>query len=290
MADDAGLELVQIDAFTDRPFHGNPAAVCRLPEPRDDGFLQAVAREMNLSETAFLSRRDDGGWDLRWFTPTTEVDLCGHATLASAHHLWQDGHEPAEEAIRFHTHSGVLTARRSGEWIELDFPSLPPKPMGALPGLAAALGEEPVWVGGNGSDLLVELASEAAVVHRCPDVAALRRLPARGVIVTAAAAGTGDGDSGGNGGGGYGSGGYGGGGYDFVSRFFAPAVGVDEDPVTGSAHCCLGPFWAERLGRDEVVGYQASARGGTVRVRVAGDRVVLAGQAVTVLRARLAIS
>jgi predicted PhzF superfamily epimerase YddE/YHI9 len=270
MPDDAGLELVQIDAFTDRPFHGNPAAVCRLAEPRDDAFLQSVAAEMNLSETAFLSRRDDGGWDLRWFTPAIEVDLCGHATLASAHHLWQDGHAGEDEEIRFHTHSGVLTARRADGWIELDFPSLPPKPMGALPGLAAALGEELLWVGGNGSDLLVELASEAAVRNRCPDMAALRRLPARGVIVTAPAAAAD-------------------GGYDFVSRFFAPAVGVDEDPVTGSAHCCLGPFWAERLGRDQVVGYQASARGGTVRVRVAGDRVVLAGRAVTVLRARLAI-
>ncbi len=265
------LELVQIDAFTDRPFHGNPAAVCLLPAPREDAFLQAVAREMNLSETAFLARRGDGGWDLRWFTPVTEVDLCGHATLASAHLLWQDGHAAADAELRFHTHSGVLTARRAeggeGGWIELDFPSLPPRPMGALPGLAKALGEEVLWVGGNGSDLLVELASEAAVRHRCPDMVALRRLPARGVIVTAPAAD--------------------GGGYDFVSRFFAPAVGVDEDPVTGSAHCCLGPFWAERLGRDELVGYQASARGGTVRVRVVGDRVRLGGQAVTVLRAVL---
>ena len=282
MRSDSALELVQIDAFTDRPFAGNPAAVCRLDRPRDDGFLQALAREMNLSETAFLHRRDDGGWDLRWFTPTTEVELCGHATLASAHHLWQDGHAAADEAIRFHTQSGVLTAKRrpsaagtataaaGGPWIELDFPALPAKPMGALPGLAAALGEELVWVGGNGSDLLVELPSEASVRNRCPDLAALRLLPARGLIVTAAAASA---DAG----------------YDFVSRFFAPSVGVDEDPVTGSAHCCLGPFWAERLGRDEVVGFQASARGGTVRVRPAGDRVILAGQAVTVLRATLAV-
>lgn len=270
---DPGIPIIQVDAFTDRPFAGNPAAVCLLPGDRDDTFLQQLAREMNLSETAFPRRRDDGDWDLRWFTPTTEVELCGHATLGAAHVLWEEGLANPSETLRFHTQSGLLTARRregapAPPWIDLDFPALPPREMGAMPGLATALGEELVWVGGNGSDLLVELASEAIVRNRCPDLAALGRLPARGLIVTAPASSP---DAG----------------YDFVSRFFAPAVGVDEDPVTGSAHCCLGPFWARRLGRDEVVGYQASARGGTVRVRVAGDRVVLSGQAVTVMRGRL---
>jgi PhzF family phenazine biosynthesis protein len=277
------LTLTQVDAFTDRPFTGNPAAVCILPSPRRDPFLQAVAREMNLSETAFLTRRDDGDWGLRWFTPTTEVELCGHATLSSAHVLWQDGHAAADETLRFHTLSGVLTARRGeGGWIEMDFPSMPAKKMGVLPGLADALGENPVWVGGNGTDLLVELASETAVRQRCPDVSALRRLPARGVIVTAVADAAPQGNvADGNGhprpave-------------YHFVSRFFAPSVGVDEDPVTGSAHCCLGPYWSQRLGRDDLVGYQASPRGGVVRVRAGGERVTLSGQAVTVLRAEL---
>jgi len=264
------LTLVQIDAFTDRPFRGNPAAVCLLPAPRGDDFLQAVAREMNLSETAFLSRRDDGGYDLRWFTPTVEVELCGHATLASAHFLWQERHVETGGAIRFHTLSGPLHARRGeGGWIELDFPSQAVRPMGMLPGLAEALGEEPLFVGGNGSDLLVELASESIVRQRCPDVTALRRFPARGVMITAV------GDAGAE--------------HDFVSRFFAPNAGVDEDPVTGSAHCALGPYWAAKLGKEDLVGYQASARGGHVRVRPNGDRVTLAGQAVTVLRAELAV-
>lgn len=268
------LELFQIDAFTDRPFAGNPAAVCLLPEPRPDGFLQSLAREMNLSETAFLTRRDDGDWGLRWFTPLTEVELCGHATLASAHFLWQQGHAGAGDSLRFYTQSGPLAAhRRHDGWIEMDFPSLPPREMGALPGLAAALGETPVWIGGNGADLLVELASETAVRNRCPDLVALRRLPARGIIITAARNGKAEAN---------------GPDYHFVSRFFAPSVGVDEDPVTGSAHCCLGPYWAGKLGLTTVVGYQASARGGLVEARPDGDRVHLAGQAVTVLRATLA--
>ncbi|HEX2252982.1 MAG TPA: PhzF family phenazine biosynthesis protein [Thermoanaerobaculia bacterium] len=272
------LRIVQVDAFTDRAFRGNPAAVGVLPAPRPDAWLQAFAREMNLSETAFLlrrarpgaHRRDDRGvdWDLRWFTPLVEVDLCGHATLASAHVLWQEGHLAADAEARFHTASGLLSARRAGDWIELDFPALPPRPVAPPAGLAGLLGTAPRWVGANDKDLLVELASEAEVRALAPDRAAVARLPIRGLIVTAAAQGPG-------------------GGYDFVSRFFCPAVGIDEDPVTGSAHCALGPFWAERLGRPEVIGHQASERGGTVRVRPAGDRVVLAGQAVTVLTAEL---
>lgn len=259
------LEIVQVDAFTDRPFRGNPAAVCLLPEPREDEWMQAVAREMNLSETAFLLREKQG-FQLRWFTPAVEVDLCGHATLASAHTLWADGHLDGAEVARFHTRSGLLTAEQDGEWITMDFPAKPEEQSLAPADLAGALGAEPVYVGRSHFDLLVELGSEAAVRDLQPDLGRLRAIPARGVIVTSRA------DSAG---------------YDFVSRFFAPRVGVDEDPVTGSAHCCLGPFWQKRMGRDSFTAYQASARGGTVRVEVRGDRVRLGGQAVTVMKATL---
>lgn len=218
------LKIVQVDAFTDKPFAGNPAAVCVLPQPADERWMQTVAREMNLSDTAFLYRRDDG-FDLRWFTPMAEVDLCGHATLASAHVLWEDGHLKASEQARFHTRSGLLTAERKGEWIELDFPATLEEPTAAPEGLLEALGVKPEYIGKNR--------------------------------------------------------------YDFVSRFFGPAAGIDEDPVTGSAHCCLGPYWKKRLGKDQFVAYQASARGGVIRVRVGGKRVYLGGQAVTVLRGEL---
>jgi PhzF family phenazine biosynthesis protein len=258
--------IVQVDAFADRPFAGNPAAVCVLDRPREAGWMQHVALEMNLSETAFLERRGDG-YSLRWFTPACEVDLCGHATLASAHVLWQDGHLPPDAEARFHTRSGVLTARRDGDWIWLDFPSLPPTPAPQPPaGLAGALGAAPVFVGNSRFDLLVEVGSEAAVRALRPDPRALRTLGARGVIVTA----RGEAD-----------------GFDFVSRFFAPGAGVDEDPVTGSAHCVLTPYWAAKLGKAEMTAYQASARGGVVRVRLAGGRVHLGGRAVTVLRGEL---
>ena len=262
-----GLTIVQVDAFTERPFAGNPAAVCVLPAAAEAGWMQAVAREMNLSETAFLVRRDDGAYDLRWFTPTVEVDLCGHATLASAHVLWEDGHLPTRRPARFSTRSGWLTAERQGDWIEMDFPAKPQTPAAAPAGLAEALGAAPRYVGRNQFDYLVEVETEAALRGLTPDFGALRRIPVRGISVTSRADVAG---------------------YDFVSRFFAPASGIDEDPVTGSAHCCLGPFWAERLGRCELVGYQASARGGVVRVRVADGRVYLGGQAVTVLRGELA--
>lgn len=255
--------ILQIDAFADRPFTGNPAAVCLLDEARGDAWMQAVAAEMNLSETAFLLPENDG-WRLRWFTPAVEVDLCGHATLASAHALWEEGLLGPGETARFHTRSGLLTAARDGEWIELDFPATPPEPAAAPEGLEAALGARPVRVGRSRFDLVVELESEAAVRSLRPDIGRLAQVPARGVVVTARGETAG--------------------GPDFVSRFFGPAVGVDEDPVTGSAHCALAPLWASRLGRDELVGYQASARGGTVRVRVTGRRVRLAGRALTVLR------
>ena len=261
-----GIRVVQVDAFADQPFAGNPAAVCVLADRHDARWLQAVAREMNLSETAFLWPRDDG-FDLRWFTPAAEVELCGHATLASAHVLWEDGHLAPGEPARFHTLSGLLTAVRRGDWIEMDFPAEPEEEVLAPPPeLARALGVAPSYVGRNRFDYLVAVASAAEVRGLSPDFTLLRAVAARGVMVTAPA------DSPG---------------IDFVSRFFAPAVGIDEDPVTGSAHCCLGPFWSRRLGSGDLVGYQASPRGGVVRVSLAGDRVLLAGQAVTVLRGEL---
>ena len=227
--------------------------------------MQAVALEMNLSETAFLVKQADG-YDLRWFTPAVEVDLCGHATLASAHVLWEMGQLRPEEQARFHTRSGLLMAARSGVWIELDFPATLEEPAPAPPGLAEALGVSPIYVGKNRFDYLVEVESEAVVRGLQPNFAALKTLGVRGIIVTSRASSPP---------------------YDFVSRFFAPGSGIDEDPATGSAHCCLGPFWSNRLGKQEFVAYQASPRGGEVRVRLDGDRVILGGQAVTVLRGEL---
>ncbi len=253
------IPLFQVDAFTDAPYAGNPAAVCLLDAPAPDGWMQDVAAEMNLSETAFTWPEGDAR-RLRWFTPCVEVDLCGHATLATAHVLFARG---AGEA-RFLTRSGELRAARRGRWIELDFPALPVREAPAPEGLRDALGATPVAVGESRFDCVVELESEDAVRGLRPDFAALRALDARGVIVTSRGAG-----------------------YDFVSRCFFPKVGIDEDPVTGSAHCALAPYWSERLGRAEMTGYQASARGGVVRVRLAGDRVSLGGQAVTVLEGGL---
>jgi PhzF family phenazine biosynthesis protein len=267
------LDLFQVDAFTDRPFAGNPAAVCLLDGPRDAEWMQDVAREMNLSETAFLHPTGDG-FGLRWFTPAIEVELCGHATLASAHTLWETGVLDSGATARFHTLSGLLTAKRVGEWIELDFPAKPVEEVAAPEGLAAALGAdgaEPVFVGRSKFDYLLELPNEEAVRNADPDHRRLASLPVRGVIITSRSTARAASASP----------------FDFVSRFFAPGSGVDEDPVTGSAHCTLGPYWAPRLGKDEMLAYQASARGGIVRVRVVGDRVKLGGQAVTVLRGRL---
>ncbi|HEX5726747.1 MAG TPA: PhzF family phenazine biosynthesis protein, partial [Longimicrobiaceae bacterium] len=218
--------IVQVDAFTDRPFAGNPAGVCVLDAPADERWMQAVAAEMNVSETAFL-HPEEGGWRLRWFAPQVEIDLCGHATLASAHVLWQEGRLGAGEEARFHTRSGVLTCRRREDgWIEMDFPATPPQPDPGPPGLGEALGAAPVQVGKSRFDYLVEVGSEAEVRALAPDLAALRALRTRGVIVTARAETDG---------------------FDFVSRFFAPGVGIDEDPVTGSAHCTLAPYWADKL-------------------------------------------
>ncbi len=260
------LTITQVDAFTSEPFSGNPAAVCLLPAPVDAAWMQRVAREMNLSETAFLVRREVGGFDLRWFTPAIEVDLCGHATLASAHVLWEEGHLPPGAPAVFHTRSGRLSAELRGGWIEMDFPAEPAEPTTAPEGLAAALGVKPTYVGRNRFDYLVEVDTPTTVQRLTPDYSRLAEIDTRGIIVTARAESQG---------------------LDFVSRFFAPRTGIDEDPVTGSAHCCLGPYWQSRLGRDTFTARQVSKRGGLVKVVVRGERVILSGQAVTVLRGEL---
>jgi len=223
------VKLYQVDAFTDQPFNGNPAAVCLLSGPREEAWMQNVASEMNLSETAFLHQGKDG-FNLRWFTPTVEVSLCGHATLASAHILWETGLLSSKEQARFQTASGLLTAKKQGEEIELNFPATPPKTTSEPPGLAEALGVVPEYVGANQYDYLVKVGSESEV-----------------------------------------------------------GAGIDEDPVTGSAHCTLGPYWGEILGKQEMVAYQASARGGIVQVRVGPERVYLGGRAVTVFRGELLV-
>ena len=260
--------IIHVDAFTAVPFAGSPAAVCILPSARDAGWMQHVAREMNLSETAFVVPRDGAAaeFELRWFTPTVEVDLCGHATLASAHVLWENGRIAGSATARFHTRSGLLTAARRGDWIELDFPATPDEPIDPPPGLVDAVGARPLYVGRSRFDFLFELGDETAVRNVRPDFGRLREFAARGVIVTSRADERG---------------------VDFVSRYFAPAFGVDEDPVTGSTHCCLGPFWARRLNKQTFVARQVSARGGELKVTLDGDRVRLGGQAVTVLRGEL---
>ena len=261
--------IIQVDAFTNKPFAGNPAAVCVLEAARDETWMQNVAREMNLSETAFLDPAADG-FNLRWFTPAVEVELCGHATLASAHVLWETGKLRSNEPARFRTKSGLLTCRRGDDgWIEMDFPSRPVTRIDPPQGLFESLETTPAFVGRSSLDVLVELRDEAAVRALRPDMRKLAQTKARGVIATARASTKP---------------------YDFVSRFFAPQSGVDEDPVTGSAHCALAPYWRELLGKDRMLAYQASARGGVVRVEVRGDRVLLGGQAVTVLRGELILS
>jgi len=260
-----GQEIFQVDAFTDKPFAGNPAAVCILPEAAAEDWMQHLANEMNLSETAFLVRQEDG-FNLRWFTPAVEVELCGHATLASAHILWEQGFLSSDRQARFFTRSGLLSAVRKDQWIELDFPAEPEMQTEMPEALSKAFGVSVRYVGKNRFDFLIELESAQAVRKMVPDFTLLSSIAGRGFMVTSRS----DSSQ-----------------YDFISRFFAPAAGVNEDPVTGSAHCCLGPYWAKKLGRKELVGYQASARGGVVKVRVGDDRVYLGGQAVTVMRATL---
>ena len=263
-----GVTIIQVDAFTDKPFAGNPAAVCVLAEPAADVWMQDVAREMNLSETAFLDRREDG-YNLRWFTPSVEVDLCGHATLASAHVLWEQGHLMPDEVARFHTRSGLLTATLDREWIVLDFPVDSPQPAQAPENLLAALGVTAKAVNKSPYFYLIELESEEAVRMVAPDFGELAKIDAMGTmgtIITSRAESSS---------------------YDFVSRFFGPAVGIDEDPVTGASHTCLTPYWSAKLGKQKLRAYQASARGGSLRLEMSGDRVHIGGQAVTVMRGEL---
>jgi PhzF family phenazine biosynthesis protein len=258
-------KIVQIDAFTDKPFAGNPAAVCLMETAAEEAWMQAIAAEMNLSETAFLYPIDRG-YHLRWFTPTIEVELCGHATLASAHLLYEDGHVPSDRSVRFKTLGGELSASRKDGWIELDFPVTPCRPSEPPAGLAAALGADIRECMVTKSRYLIELESEAAVRSLRPNFSAIAAATDRRVIITAKATT---------------------GGLDFVSRYFAPSIGINEDPVTGSAHTVLAPYWADKLGKTRFTAFQASARGGWVKVELRGDRVLLGGQAVTVMRGEL---
>ncbi len=262
-----GQILYQVDAFTDKPYSGNPAGVCVLHECADEAWMQNIASEMNLSETAYLYPVQNG-FNLRWFTPAAEVDLCGHATLSSAHILWEMGVLRPEEPAVFHTKSGELVCRQCDGWIEMDFPAMGPKAVSAPEGLLDAIGTDARYVGRNRDDFIVEVESEQIVRELVPDYGLLRQLDVRGVIVTAA----GDDPE-----------------VDFVSRFFAPAVGVNEDPVTGSAHCCLTPYWADKLGKSTMAARQLSTRGGGMYVELHGERVRLRGQAVTVMRIELLI-
>jgi PhzF family phenazine biosynthesis protein len=260
-------ELHLVDAFTGTPFRGNTAAVCILEKAADAGWMQQVATEMNHPETAFLLPHPSG-WNLRWFTPFQEVDLCGHGTLASAFVLWESGKVKSGLPISFDTLSGTLVARKEGEWIMLDFPAEPVTAAGPVPGLSKALGVEPVFTGRNRFDILAELPSADDVCSLDPDMGALAALLTRGIIVTAVS----DLPQ-----------------YDFVSRFFAPSIGVAEDPVTGSAHCCLGPYWGDKLKKTSLVGFQCSARGGLVHVTLNGERVILGGHAVHVFFGKLLV-
>lgn len=262
--------LFQVDAFASKPFKGNPAAVCVVDKYRDDAWMQSVAAEMNLSETAFVTPHEDPfkrAWRLRWFTPAVEVDLCGHATLATAHVLFTQGYLKPTEQAAFYTHSGVLTcARDQSGWITMDFPAKKEEAAAAPEGLLEGLGlDEAVYIGRNEFDYIVEVASPEIVHNLKPNHHLLSQIEIRGTMVTSKSEGD----------------------YDFVSRFFAPGSGVPEDPVTGSAHCCLTPYWSRKLGQTEMVAYQASPRGGVIRVKLNGDRVELRGQAITVLRGEL---
>ena len=259
-----GQKITQVDAFTSKPFGGNPAAVCVLKESKDDSWMNLVAREMNLSETAFLVQEGDS-YRLRWFTPTNEVRLCGHATLAGAHVLWEEGFLKREQTAIFQTLSGPLFAKWNDGWIELDFPRLPIEPAPAPEALLQGLGTPVRFCGKSTYSWLVELDSEDAVRKISPDVGAFKKLDLD-VLITAASKSSE---------------------YDFVSRYFAPSHGIDEDPVTGSAHCVLAPYWAQKLNKNDFRAYQASVRGGFLRVRLAGERVALIGQAVTVFRGEL---
>ena len=261
------VPIYTVDAFTSEPFKGNPAAVCILPGPADPGWMQKIAREMNHSETAFLHGANNQ-YALRWFTPTVEVELCGHATLASAHILWESGLAETDKAIAFHTLSGRLTATLEREWIELDFPAAELEPGDLSDAVLDALGVSPTAILHSGEKYLIELEDEEEVRRVKPNFAALRKQPGRGIIITARSDVQG---------------------VDFVSRYFAPWIGVNEDPVTGSAHCLLGPYWQKKLARNHMTAKQVSRRGGVLRVRMSGERVYIAGQAVTISRGEISI-
>ena len=253
------MKIHVVNAFAEGPASGNPAAVCVLEKELPDEVKQKIAFDAGCSDTAFLTEGENG-FALRWFTPTTEVDLCGHATLASAHVLWELGRVPTREEIRFSTKSGILTAANKGGLVEMDFPCREPREIEAPESLSAALSQKPLYVGRNESDHIALYESEEIVRNAAPKMRHVKELGSRGLIITAVSGSAR---------------------YDFVSRFFAPNAGIDEDPVTGSAHCCLCPFWSRRLGKKDLTGYQASERGGMVRTRLLEDRVLLAGKAFT---------
>lgn len=259
------VKIFHVDAFTNKPFAGNPASVCILPGPADEKWMQNIAKEMNLSETAFLYRQD-GSFVLRWFTPVVEVNLCGHATLASAHILWESNYLKPEEDARFYTKSGVITALRIGNYIEMNFPALFVKPCPALPDLAEVLGVDVKQIGQTEFFCLVEVETEKVLRNINPDFEMLKTIPCSGVIVTSLS----DSKQ-----------------FDFVSRCFAPKEGVNEDPVTGSAHCVLATYWQNKLNKSNFTAYQASSRGGVVQVKINGDRVFLKGEAITIFEGRV---
>lgn len=254
------LDACVVDAFAETPFTGNPAAVLLLDRPREDAWLAAAAAELNLSETAFLEPAGEA-WRLRWFTPSAEVPLCGHATLAAAHALWAWGRLPPSRPALFDTKSGRLEARLEGAHVVVDLPASPPRQAAPPKGLLAALRETPLWLGETAQELLLELDSEESVRGAAPDLAALKACTPKGLVLTAPSRRAS---------------------YDIVSRCFYPSQGIPEDPVTGSAHCALGPYWAGRLGKPVLSAYQASKRGGVLLVRVKGERVELGGRALTV--------
>lgn len=257
------MKIYQVDTFTEEPFGGNPAAVCILESKPTDKWMQDVAAEMNLAETAFLLPMNDG-YNLRWFTPYFEIDLCGHATLASAHILKEKGYTSEGQEVNFYTKSGLLTAKSDDGWIRLNFPATPEKEVEAPVELINALNINPVYIGKNIFDYIIEVETEDIVRNLKPDFTKLMKIDMRGVIITSRSTD-----------------------YDFVSRFFAPEIGIFEDPVTGSSHCCLGPYWKDRLGKNEFIAYQASSRGGVLRVQVDDDRVLISGKAVTVLEGEI---
>jgi len=259
------MKIYQVDAFAAKPFKGNPACVCLMNSEKSEEWMQNVAMEMNLSETAFLTKSKDG-FDLRWFTPTTEVDLCGHATLASAHIIWETGILPRDAQAKFYTKSGLLSAVKDGDWIEMNFPKVPQEECEPFDELYMGLGVRPSYVGRSNRDYLIEVESEEIVKGAKPDFEQLRAVDSDGFIITSVSQTTD---------------------YDFVSRFFAPRLGVNEDPVTGSAHCVLGPYWAEKLLKQELIGLQASKRTGVVKLKVQRVRINIIGKAVTVFKGDL---